>query len=471
MTKSVLLLIVFTSCFIAYSLTSYAQVSSNGSEVPVFKSKADSAKYYLIKAQMKSAFEASPVDGKKADSLSGELMIILRTGISGYKKEYSPNPLFFPYSKLWNATNLDSIKAVSISSVRRRKFPKEILRCKNIEEIELVNTSINRLPRKLKTLSKLKHVYVYNNLAPLRLRKNSSVKTFTMRGEKEKTVPKSFHRFRGLEKLDLAQNSLTRFPNGTSKNKKLKILILTNNSITLDESIKPNPSLENLHLVRNKIKSVPAAIGGFTSLKKLTFNYNEIEKVAPEISKLQNLEELSFYNNKLTVIPDGVYQLSSVRSIDLYYNQIERLEAKLIAWKKLEVLYLANNQLISLPEDFDVLPSLQELYLHNNRLSFIPESVGGLPQLKILRINNNYISNLPESFLHLRKLENLDVSRNKIESVTTDFLQFDNLKILSLVSNPWNKETKDQLGGIAEKLRARKVVVHLNSFEESIDKN
>jgi Leucine-rich repeat (LRR) protein len=469
MIKSTRLSLLLISFLLLLSQKIVAQVLSNGSEVPIFKTKNDSVKYYLIQAQIKAAFEASPVDQKKADSLSGEMMVIFRTGgIKGYKKEYRSNPLLFPYSKLNTTTNLDTIRELSISKVRSKRLPKEILQCKNLETLELVNTRINRL-RKLKSLTKLKEVRVYNNQSPLRLSKNASIKTLVIRGETEKYLPKTFHRFKNLEKLDLADNRLTQFPSGVAKNKSMKELILNNNSITLNEGITPVPSLENLYLNKNKIKTIPPAIGGFTNLKKLTFNFNEIESAANEISKLQKLEELSFYNNKLKSIPEGVYQLSSLKAIDLYYNQIERLEPKLSAWKKLDILYLAFNQLISLPEDFSALTSLQELYLHNNRISFIPEGIGTLPKLRVLRINNNYLSNLPESMMRLRNLENLDLSRNKIESLINDFSQFDHLKILSLVSNPWNKETKDLITGMTEKLRARSVIVHLNSFEESVE--
>jgi Leucine-rich repeat (LRR) protein len=469
MTKSVRFFFLLFSCFTFCSVVAVAQVSNNGIEVPIFKSKDDSVNYYLIQARIKAAFMASPPDQEKADSLSGQLMIILRTGISGYKKEYQSNPLFLSYAKLSTAKNMDSVKEISISSMRRKKFPKEILNCKNLESIELVNTSIKRLPGKLRSLTKLKDVYVYNNHSRIRLARNTSVRTLTIRGETEKNVPKTFHRFHGLEKLDLAQNSLTRYPNGISKNNKLKTLILNNNLITLDKGMKANPWLENLHFVKNKIKAIPPSIGGFTSLKKLTFNFNEVEQVAPEISKLQKLQELSFYNNKLTAIPEGVYQLTSLRSVDLYYNQIVRLDDKLTSWEKLEVLYLAYNQLISIPDNLSALSSLQELYLHSNRLSVVPEGIGELPQLKVLRINNNYISSLPESLPRLNALENLDVSRNKIESLPGDFLQFSHLKMLSLVSNPWSKETKDFLIGLTEKLRARNVIVHLNSMDESLE--
>jgi Leucine-rich repeat (LRR) protein len=468
MSKNIRFVILVFSFLLMLSQKIIAQVLSNGSEIPIFKTKNDSVKYYLIRAQMKAAFEAIPVDGKKADSLSGEFMVILRTGVSGYKKEYRADPLLFPYGKLYTTTNFDTIRSLSVSNVRSRRLPKGIRQCKNLETLELVNTKINRLG-KLKSLSKLKEVRIYNNQSSIQLSKSKSIKKLVIRSQTEIYLPKTFHRLKTLENLDLAETALTQFPKGVVRNKKLKELILNNNSITLTEGITPIPSLENLYLTKNKIQRIPSAIGEFTNLKKLTFNFNEIEKVADEISKLQKLEELSFYNNKLKSIPEGVYKLPSVRAIDLYYNQIERLEPKLSAWKKLDILYLAFNQLISLPDDFSALTSLQELYLHNNRLSFIPEGIGELPKLKVLRINNNYISNLPEALMQLRSLENLDLSRNKIESLLNDFSQFDHLKILSLVSNPWNKETKDSLLGVTEKLRARSVIVHLNSFEESTE--
>ena len=63
----------------------------------------------------------------------------------------------------------------------------------------------------------------------------------------------------------------------------------------------------------------------------------------------------------------------------------------------------------------------------------------------------------------------LAVWRAEIQSLPPDFFNFQHLKILSMVANPWDSETKEMLPEKAIELRAKDVVVHLNSFDEAND--
>jgi hypothetical protein len=47
--------------------------------------------------------------------------------------------------------------------------------------------------------------------------------------------------------------------------------------------------------------------------------------------------------------------------------------------------------------------------------------------------------------------------------------QFPKLKILSLVANSWEIDTKTKLIAQTKSLREKGVVVHLNSFDESVE--
>jgi Leucine-rich repeat (LRR) protein len=445
-------------------------VQNSFSEEPVFKSKNDSLKYTTAQLVIRQMMEGKNFNAQKLDSLLVTIQKLRANSIIGYRKIYSPHSTFFSFDSLSTKPNRTGITKLSISTKHYRKISREILACKNLEELELVNTSIQKIPKSLQKLPQLKTISVYNNLSkrPLKLGKNKNIKKLIIRGDHPELIPINYAKLPNLNNLDLADNEMTAFPRGTSKNKFLKELNLSSNKLTLTkDKIRMHSSLEKLDLGKNKISEIPNSIQFFPVLKALTCNHNAIAKVNVAIARLQKLEELSFYSNQLVAIPKGVYQLPNLREIDLYYNQIEKVDSAVANWHKLEVLYLANNKVFSLPESLGELHQLQALYLHNNRISSLPESIGNLNQLKVLRINNNLLTLLPSSVSKLILLENLDVSNNSLYTLPDGFINKAPLKILALVSNPWDAETKVKLSNLTKLLREKGTIVHLNSFDES----
>ncbi|NOS93708.1 MAG: leucine-rich repeat domain-containing protein [Cyclobacteriaceae bacterium] len=444
--------------------------SAQSNDQLVFANKTDSVLYEKVNKEMLQLMRVGN-ENKVLDSLMDMYRQIRERSI-GTRKVYRPHPEFFPADSLSFEKDKSLIISLSISNTRITSLPKSLFECTELEELELVNTSVRKLPRKLRKLKKLRAVYIYNNRTsqPLVLRKNTSVDRLVIRGEDPSKLPARYKAFRNLRYLDLSYNNLTGFPKGTARNKKLVELILSNNKINLEKDIIVlHPTLEKLDLGKNKISHVPSSIQQFPNLKLLKFNHNQITVVDPAIGKLTKLEQLSFYSNQLKSIPTGALALQNLKEIDLYYNEIEKVEPAIAQWKRLEILYLAFNKIYSLPQQWDSLTQLRELYLHNNRISSIPSSIGSLPQLHTLRINNNLLTEIPGSLQQLQLLEYLDVSNNSIHLFPLNPLQFPKLKILSLVANAWETETKTSLIAQTKSLREKGVVVHLNSFDESIE--
>jgi len=445
----------------------FQTANPSSSEQPIFKTASDSIQFHLIEKAFHESIDK--MDAKAADSLSELLRKQYQTGTIGFRKVYHANWSFFSYDSLAQIKDRSSITRLSIGKLKSNRVPADVLTCKNLVELELVNTDISRIQRKLRKLPHLQTIYVINNKArqPLKLGKNANIKNLIFRGNNSLSLPKDFSPLQELTKLDLAKSTLVYFPRGLAKNRNLKELILTENALTLEEQSLPiYPSLEKLDLGKNHIKILPPTIGGFIGLKQLKFNNNSISTIPEEIGNLKKLEQLSFYNNQVAALPKGIYQLTSLKEIDLYYNQLKRLDSEVSQWKKLEVLYLAFNQLYSLPENLGELQTLEELYLHNNRLSEVPTSVGQLERLRVLRINNNLMTNLPPSLSRLALLENLDISNNNLTETPEKFFQFQKLKILSLVANPWDTEAIKRLDSIASKFRERGTIVNLTTFGE-----
>lgn len=451
--------------------------------VPVFRTKEDSLVYATLQeklTQLRNQALAATPGTKKYDSLTAlnrelaqQLMKVMSTGVVRMRMIYRSDPFLTSYAEMVRTGKPADVRKLSISGNGRKELPDSLFLCINLEELELVNWKLKRLPRKLNSLSHLKEISILNNqpTGQLKLSRNKTIKELNIRGDEGNGhLPRRYRALRNLETLDLSRNNLTKFPN-LSGSRELKKVILLFNDLTLDDLKHRQPSsIVEVNLANNKIKYVPASIGAFSSVKKLNFNNNQIDSVSPAIGSLRDLEELSFYKNRLSTIPSAVYALPRLRVIDLYFNDIARADARLGEMKNLEILYLANNRLYTLPPNLGQLAGLKELYLHHNRLSNLPESVGELKGLTVLRINDNQLLEFPQFLYSLDELQNLDISHNQIQALAMNDFAFKKLKIFALVGNPWDEQTRQALPSFAEKLRQNKTVVHLNTYEDTVEK-
>jgi len=431
----------------------------------VFASKPDSSAFYENEALLFS-LDPRPANDHFRDSVIAVQQMFLQNSFIGWKYDYEPSPEYVPYDALVNhKINLAEVKKLSISN-REHRLPGLVFQCVNLEELELLNTHLARIPRRLNRLGRLNSLRICNNQSAgkLRLGNNAHVTSLAIRSDQPGKCPTKFRKFSALDSLDLARNFLVSFPR-IAQNTRLRKLILSENSLTLEGlRVKRNESLQLLYLRKNKIQVVPDAVGNFAGLKDLSLNHNQIRKVEDGIRNLHHLEELSFYQNKLTAIPGGIFDLTGLREIDFYFNEIERLDSQIVNLKNLEILYLANNCLYSLPENLGDLPRVQELYLHHNRISYFPTSIGNLAALKILRFNDNFFAEFPEQLTKLSNLENMDFSRNRIQWLPSDVGAYPKLKLLVMTENPW--DDPDAILALAGILRAKGTTVLLDSGEE-----
>ncbi len=430
--------------------------------VPVYRSERDSIAIKLLDDEIDRIARVSPINQQRLDSLSKQWLLMVENGILRYRKNYKSTPSFFPYDSLQFTADISQITKISIDSKKLRQIPKDILRCTNLQELEIVNSTLRSIQPELNVLCSLKRVVIVNNQSKrhLKLKTNTSVTHLNIHGDSPSSLPRSYKNFEALVKINLSENGIKKFPNGARHNKKLVELDVQYNEITLKQNnIRPHVHLERLGMQYNKIESVPSSIKNVSNVKRLGFNNNAISNVAPEMSRLQKLEYLSFYNNQLKAIPLSLYEIKSLKMIDLFYNQLTVLGDGIIkAWPNLQILFVAHNQLASLPENIDRLDSLQEIHAYDNKLTQLPTSVCTMNTLKILRVNKNLLNELPVCFPVLTSLEELDFSDNQIKNFQLDIRNFKNLKILAFSENPW--QNTNGIKEVADTLRSRGVVVH-----------
>ncbi len=415
---------------------------------PVFKTKTDSVQYYTL--QQKIVMQMSETGGVVPDSLMKAFTAL--TQRIGWQNLYRPNREFTAYTALKDGTvKAEDVIRLSISDVRATEVPAEVLACKNLQALELVNTRIDKIQHALSTLPKLNELILLNNIPTSRLvlEHNSNISYLRISGYHPEKLPKNYSMLPGLDSLNLNRSMITKLPS-IRKNKELTMLTAVGNNITL-KHYKGSPALEHLDLRLNKVETVPNSLPRkFKSLKQLSFNSNPIKKVKPGLGKLNRLEYLSFYGTGLREIPAPVYKLSNLKVIDLFNNKIEKIGPAIKNLQNLEVLYLANNRLYSLPEETGQLKNLRELYIYNNRMDTLPASIDHLENLRLLWINDNFFHTIPTATWRAKSLHDLDASQNYIRHIPQE-LATAKLSVLILSGSLLSKEREQP--EVFEKLR------------------
>ncbi|KAF8474997.1 RAM signaling pathway protein-domain-containing protein [Kalaharituber pfeilii] len=114
-----------------------------------------------------------------------------------------------------------------------------------------------------------------------------------------------------IERLALAHNRLTGFPDGFSQLSRLRYLNLRSNQIKeFPSPLCKLPALEILDISRNQLGSLPAEFGTLMNLKVLSISKNLIEELPTYIGNMQDLKILKIDHNPISFPPKDVLRLA-----------------------------------------------------------------------------------------------------------------------------------------------------------------
>jgi Leucine-rich repeat (LRR) protein len=106
--------------------------------------------------------------------------------------------------------------------------------------------------------------------------------------------------------------------------------------------------LTELDLSRNKLDQLPAEFVQLSQLRFLNLNSNRLRTL--ENFPALNLEVLELADNLLQAIPTVFCQsMTTLRSLSLESNQLQKLPKEFSSFQKLEELYLQSNQFTRIP--------------------------------------------------------------------------------------------------------------------------
>jgi len=174
-------------------------------------------------------------------------------------------------------------------------------------------------------------------------------------------------------------------------------------------------SLTSLEIYANALTKLEAGvIGGCKNLKLLNAFNNKIKKLPADIGGLGELEELNFAANQLMMTADNHFtELKKCKILNLYDNRLVRM-GNLSPLANLEELRLSGNSLEEMPT-IASMPNLTILEIHKNRIAEVPDDwFTKTPALQRLDIHANMLKTaLPASLLQCKELVGLQVHENK----------------------------------------------------------
>lgn len=264
-------------------------------------------------------------------------------------------------------------------------------------------------------------------------------------------------------------NSLANCPNGCLCND--DSLVVTCDDTNLDVMpIALNPSIKQLIMKKNKIKSIESAIQFYPDLEFLDLSGNHLLKLPSRTFQYQKkLKEMRLNTNKIGQIePDTFQGMESLQILNLRGNLIDQLEHNSFSTLlNMEELNLGQNRIAEIKSDaFYRLHNLKILYLDDNSLNHVPaESFLPLTNLAELFIGLNSFSTLEKNaFEKLKKLTTLSLNGAQLHNISHGaFNGLDNsLRILDLSSNRLSRIPTKEMSVLH---RLEELSIGMNDYE------
>jgi TonB family protein len=252
-----------------------------------------------------------------------------------------------------------------------------------------------------------------------------------------KSTPQSFSDIKPkATSIYLSGKQIKVIPPTIQDYKNLKTLNLEFNMIeTLPEELSRLTKLEGLFLAGNKLKSLPENFGDLVSVKEIRFARNSFTEFPLSLIKLPNLSGLDLAENQIKQIPSEIGNLKTLQTLYFQKNYLSVIPESFQNLQNLRSLNLEDNQIESIPVEFGGLINLTSLFMANNQLKDLPESFENLKSLLIIGFANNSFTELPSSITKLTKLTALDLAGNKIKSLPDEIGNLTSLQELYLQHN------------------------------------
>jgi small GTP-binding protein len=228
-------------------------------------------------------------------------------------------------------------------------------------------------------------------------------------------LPEGITRLKHVRTLILSYNELEEFPKEISELKNLRALDLSYNHLgELPAEIAELGELRMLNLKSNHLSDLPGQIASLKNLTQLNLNNNQFRRLPPEIGQLCSLTQLYLMKNQLSELPDEFFDLTELAQLDLKHNQLSRAPTEIGNLRNLTFLNLSFNRLIELPKEIAELKNLIYLHAGFNQLIRLPKEIKELQNLFYLDVKVNLLNEIPSEIAELKNLKRLELEDNPL---------------------------------------------------------
>lgn len=247
-------------------------------------------------------------------------------------------------------------------------------------------------------------------------------------------------------------------------------LVVTCDDTSLDVMpIALNPSIKQLIMKKNKIKSIESAIQFYPDLEFLDLSGNHLLKLPSRTFQYQKkLKEMRLNNNKIGQIEAETFHgMEALQILNLRGNLVDQLEHNSFSsLMNLEELNLGQNRIAEIKSDaFYRLYNLKILYLDDNSLNHVPaEAFLPLTNLAELFIGVNSFTTLEKNaFEKLKKLTTLSLNGAQLNNISHGaFAGLESLRALDLSSNRLSRIPTKEMSVLH---RLEELSIGMNDFE------
>uniref|UniRef100_A0A8C5X0S9 Leucine-rich repeat-containing protein 40 n=1 Tax=Malurus cyaneus samueli TaxID=2593467 RepID=A0A8C5X0S9_9PASS len=336
---------------------------------------------------------------------------------------------------------LVNLVRLNLACNQLKELPADLSAMKSLRQLDCTKNYLETVPSKLATMASLEQLYLRKNklrslpefpsckllkelhagenqieiLNAENLKQLSSLCVLELRDNKIKTVPEEITVLQKLERLDLANNDISRLPYTLGNLPQLKFLALEGNPLrTIRRDLLQKGTQELLKYLRSKIQDEGPGPNEEPPVTAMTLPSQS--KV--NIHAITTLKLLEYSDKQAAEIPDALFDAvgaNPVATVNFSKNQLR---------EALKRLHTINLQGATSPRswEFKVFPSV--LYR--------------LPALENILLGNNQVGSIdPLQLKGMEKLGTLDLQNNDLLQVPPELGNCENLRSLLLEGNPF----------------------------------
>jgi Leucine-rich repeat (LRR) protein/ankyrin repeat protein len=264
-----------------------------------------------VERQARKAAEPVTPAPKNVDELRQAALQSFRRG-----KDYWVTLVDWPDDELPAEFRSDRLEKLEIRGGGLKRLPADLAqRFPALTGLLVEGVPLERCPPNLERLGKLRQVWLKNlNLRELPDIQLVNLASLDLSGNRLNEIPEGWLQTAFLETCFLANNRLDHVPPGLIKCSSLNHLDLSANQLT-GIRIGDWPRIHELNLQENRLKQLPAEIGGLQTLEYLRLAGNSLQSLSESMRGMKALRVLDLSHNDFAILPDVLNHLTGLRSV------------------------------------------------------------------------------------------------------------------------------------------------------------